>query len=35
LAMTIEVARNELLFYRNTNYITCSNGLVYGTGVRA
>ncbi len=33
--MTIEVARNELLFYRNPNRITCADGFLYGTGVRA
>jgi len=33
--MTIEVARNELLFYRNFNRITCTDGFLYGTGVRA
>ena len=33
--MTIEVARNELLFYRNLNRIACANGFLYGTRVRA
>ena len=32
-SMSIEVARNELLFYRNINCITSSNGLLHGTGV--
>ena len=32
-SMSIEVARNELLFYRNINCITSSNGFLYGTGV--
>ena len=32
-SMSIEVARNELLFYRNINCVTSSNGLLYGTGV--
>ena len=31
--MTIEVARNELLFYRNINCIISSNGFLYGTGI--
>ena len=31
--MNIEVARNELLFYRDINYITCSNGSLYGTRI--
>jgi len=34
LAMTIEVARYELLFYRNVNHITCSNGSLYAAGIR-
>jgi hypothetical protein len=31
--MNIEVARNELLFYRDINYTTCPNGFLYGTRV--
>ena len=31
--MSIEVARNELLFYRNSNFIICPNGFLYGTGI--
>ena len=32
-SMSIEVARNELLFYRNINHTTCAYGLLYGTRV--
>ena len=31
--MNIEVARNELLFYRDINYTTCPDGFLYGTRV--
>ena len=32
-SMSIEVARNELLFYRGANHTICFNGLFHGTRV--
>ena len=32
-SMSIEVARNELLFYRDINYTTCPDGFLYGTRI--
>ena len=32
-SMSTEVARNELLFYRNINCIISSNGFLYGAGI--
>jgi hypothetical protein len=32
--MTIEVARNELLFYGNINHITSIDGFVLRAGIR-
>ena len=34
-SMSTEVARNELLFYRNINCIISSNGFLYGAGIHS